>query len=179
MKAFIKKIFTVFGIFLLVKTNRRILFLLAISIIAFVEFNQSGLSRKTFVFFTNLEGQLIVEERMLHTITDRETEIERYIDEVLLGPVSPGLDPLFPRNTRLISYMYRDGIVYADLSESALFPVSGTDGVFRGFLTLNEGIRRNFSHVEDVKLFIGGMEVFFNEFNAIFTNSADNNKTSP
>jgi hypothetical protein len=69
--------------------------------------------------------------------------------------------------------MYRDGVVYADLSEAALFPLEGGD-LFRSFLTLNEGIRRNFSFVRGVKIFIGGNEVFFNEFREIFEETADN-----
>jgi hypothetical protein len=69
--------------------------------------------------------------------------------------------------------------VYADLTESALFPLEGSRDVFRGLLTLNEGIRRNFPFVGDVRLFIGGNEAFFNEFNVIFAESADNSKTPP
>ena len=60
--------------------------------------------------------------------------------------------------------MYREGVVYADLSESAALPLLAGGDVFRSFLTLKEGLQRNFSHVRDVRLFIGGNEVFFNEF---------------
>jgi hypothetical protein len=76
--------------------------------------------------------------------------------------------------------MYREGVVYADLTESAVLPPSaGSWDVFRSLLTLNEGIRRNFSFVRDVRLFVGGNEVFFEEFRGIFMNSSDNSKTSP
>jgi hypothetical protein len=66
--------------------------------------------------------------------------------------------------------------VYADLSESAALPFSETGDVFWSLLTLNEGIRRNFPYIKNVKLFIGGNEVFFKEFYGIFENSADNRK---
>ena len=121
----------------------------------------------------------MVEDRLLRRSTDRETDVHRYVDEVLLGPVSPDSAPLFPRETRLHSFMYREGVVYADLSEvAALPPVEGGD-VFRNLLTLNQGVRRNFSYVKDVRLFIGGNEVFFEEFRGIFVNPADNSKTTP
>ncbi|MDR1862443.1 MAG: GerMN domain-containing protein [Treponema sp.] len=149
------------------KRNRRLCYLVLIGIFALGDFFISGLVRRTFVFYSNIEGTAVVEDRMLRRSSSRETDINRYVDEVLLGPVSPDSAPLFPSGTRLESFMYRDGIVYADLSESALFPPGGAD-LFRNFLVLNEGIRRNFSFVEGVKIFIGGKEVFFNEFREIF-----------
>jgi hypothetical protein len=155
------------------KRNRRLCYLILIGIIALGEFFISGLVRRTFVFYSNIEGGAVVENRMLRRSSSRETDINWYVDEVLLGPVSPDSDPLFPQETRLESFMYRGGVVYVDLSEAALFPPEGGD-LFRSFLTVNEGIRRNFSFVKDVKILIGGNEVFFNEFRGIFTDLADN-----
>ena len=155
-------------------------FLILVSLIALTEYLILGLVRRTFVFYTALEGDTIVEDRMFHTSSSKETDIRRYVDEVLLGPVSPDAAPLFPRDTRLLSLIYRNGAVHANFSENSVMPESypSEHGVFLGFTTLNEGIRRNFPFVEDVKLFIGGKEIFFNEFRLIFADSADNtNKT--
>ena len=157
----------------------RLLFLLIIGLAAVGDFLSLGIVRRTFIFYTNMEGAVVVEERMLRRSADHETDVRRYLEEALLGPLSPDTAPLFPRETRLHSFMYRDAVVYADLSESAALPVGEGGDVFRGLLTLNEGIRRNFSHTRDVKLFIGGNEVFFEEFRYIFANPADNIKTSP
>ena len=161
------------------KKNRRLLYLVVIFLIALGEFLYSGLARRTFVFYTNKEGNTVVEDRLLRRSSDRETEIRRYVDEVLLGPVSPELAPLFPRETRLYSFMYREGVVYADLSESAALPPPEGGSVFRSLQTLKEGVYRNFSDIKDVRLFIGGNEVFFEEFRGIFANSADNSKIAP
>ena len=152
--------------------------LVLLGLIALFDFYRLGLARRTFVFFSEMEGKTVVEERMLHRSGDRETDIRRYIDEALLGPVTPGSGPLFPRETRLNSFMYRGEVVYSDLTEAAALPSEGGD-VFKSLLTLNEGIRRNFPFIKNVKLFIGGNEVFFEEFNGIFANSADNSKTPP
>ena len=161
------------------KRLRRLLYLVIIGLIAFVDFYRLGLARRTFAFYSEMEGKIIVEDRMLHWSGDRETDIRRYVDDALLGPVSYGYEPLFPRETRLNSFMYRNDVVYADLSEAAALPYSETGGVFRSLLTLNEGIRRNFSFIKDVRLFIGGNEVFLEEFHGIFPNSADNRKAAP
>ena len=165
--------------FFSVKKNRRFSYLVLICIVALCDFLILGLVRRTFVFYNEIEGFTVVEDRMLRRSRDRETDIRRYVDEVLLGPVSPDSAPLFPRETRLNSFMYRDAVVYADLTESAVFPSNAGGDVLRSLFTLNEGIRRNFSFVRDVRIFIGGNEVFFKEFQEIFANSADNSKTSP
>ena len=179
MNAALKKKLSSIGAFFSIKRNRRISYLAVLSIFALSEFLFSGLVRRTFVFYSNIEETTVVEERMLRRSSDPETDIRRYIDEVLLGPVSPDSAPLFPRETRLYSFMYREDTVYADLTESAALPPEGKAGVFQGLLTLNEGIRRNFPYIKDVRIFIGGNEVFFEEFRGIFANTADNSKTAP
>jgi len=179
MNEILKKPLSAISIFLSKTKNRRLMYLVVICLIALGEFLLSGLVRRTFVFYSSLEGKTVVEDRMLCRSGDRETDIRRYVDEVLLGPSFPNLDPLFPRETRLNSLMYRETVVYADLSETAVLPVEGSRDVFRSLLTLNEGIRRNFPFVKDVRLFIGGNEAFSNEFYGIFAKPADNNKTSP
>jgi len=179
MNDVLKNILSAIGRFLSRTKNRRLMYLVVICLIALWEFVFSGLVRRTFVFYSSLEGKTVVEDRMLSRSRDKETDIRRYVDEALLGPSFPDLDPLFPRGTKLNSFMYRESVVYADLSESAVLPMEGNWDVFRSLLTLNEGVRRNFPFVENVRLFIGGNEVFFNEFFGIFTKPADNSKTSP
>ena len=164
------------------KVNRRITYMALIILIALGDFLYSGLVRRTFVFYSIIEGNTVVEDRMLRRSRNRETDIRRYVEETLLGPVSPDSAPLFPRETRLQSFMFRNAVVYADLTQSAALPPPETEGggdVFRSLLTLNEGLRRNFSYIKDVRIFIGGNEVFFEEFRRIFTIPADNSKTAP
>ncbi|GHV10478.1 hypothetical protein FACS189485_23580 [Spirochaetia bacterium] len=157
------------GSFFQNKSRCWLLALLLLGTFAFAEFWGLGLVRRTFVFYSINNWSMIVEDRMLKRSPDQELDIGRYVEEVLLGPVSQESAPLFPRETRLRSLLYRNGVVYADLSESAaLPPIEGGD-VFRNFRTLNEGIRRNFSYVKDVRLFVAGNPAFFNEFQRIFS----------
>jgi hypothetical protein len=179
MNAVVKEVLSKLRTFLSKTKNRRLVYLVIICLFALTDFLYSGLARRTFVFYSDIGDNIVVEDRMLRRSGNRETDIRRYVQEALLGPASPGSNPLFPRETRLNSFLFRNAVVYADLTESAAIPLSGGDGVFRSLLTLNEGIRRNFSHVKNVKIFIGGSEVFFEEFRDIFTNSADNSKAAP
>jgi hypothetical protein len=152
----------------LFRHHYRFLLLVLLGVFAFMEFRFLGLARRTFVFYSVVNGSVRVEDRMLHRAETREMDLGRYVEEVLLGPVSPDLDPLFPPETVLRSILYRNGVVYVNLSESAALPASKGEGAFRNFLVLNQGIRRNFSYVRDVRLFVAGNPAYAGEFEGIF-----------
>jgi hypothetical protein len=147
-----------------VKSRRRLIFLVLLGLLALGDFLHTGLVRRTFVFYFAADRSIIVEDRMLRRSGSREGDIIWYVEEFLLGPESPDLAPPFPRETRLRSLLYRDGVVYADLSEAAAlsFPeqASPGEGVFGSFETLYWGIRRNFPYARDVRLFAGGNAAF-------------------
>ena len=155
-------------------------FLAALAVAALIEFLVLGLARKTFVFYAIDSGKASVEERMLRVdsraySSTREVQITRYVEEALLGPISANFQPLFPRETRLLSLLYRDGVVYVDLSEDAALPLaaglaplegaflSGGE-VFSSLETLYHGIKRNFSFVKDVHFFIAGKAAYAGKF---------------
>jgi len=130
---------------------------------AFIEFFASGLARRTFVFY-NIDSEIVsVENRMLKRGGTRELNLTRYVEEALLGPISPDLLLLFPRETRLRSLLYRDGIVYADLSEEAVLPPAEGGEVLKNLGILGSGIKRNFPYVRDIRFFIMGKAVFRDE----------------
>jgi len=150
-----------------------LLALLFLSIAALIEFFALGLARRTFMFYNIDSGVAIVEDRMLpvsrgnalafyrnRQSSSRELDIARYVEEALLGPVSSNCMPLFPRETRLRSLLYRGGVVYADLSEEAVMPPAEGGEVFMNMKTLYAGIRRNFPFVRDVRFFIGGRAAY-------------------
>lgn len=143
--------------------RRRLFYLVFLGIFALADFFVSGLVRRTFVFYSINKGT-IVEERLLARSPSPETAVRRYIEEALLGPVSLDTAPLFDRETRLESLLYRDGAVYADLSGIAALPLPEGGSVPEGLSVLRGGILRNFPRVKDVKLFIGGNETFFENF---------------
>ncbi|MDR0302863.1 MAG: GerMN domain-containing protein [Treponema sp.] len=150
--------------FLAVKTKRRVLMLALLAVIALSEFLIFGLARRTFVFYTIDNREIVVEDRMLKRSRSREVDITRYTEETLLGPAAPDLLPLFPYGTRLKSLLYRDGVVYADFSVDAAMPPVEGGSTINSFHTLYDGILRNFSPVKDVRFFIDGHTAFAGEF---------------
>jgi hypothetical protein len=159
--------------FLRKKTHRRLLYLLLLLIPAGADFLLSGLARRTFVFYSIDNRSPVVEDRMVPRTGAREADIKRYVEEALLGPVSLDSAPLFPRGTRLESLLYRDGVVYADLSASAALAVPEGPGVFEALSVLYGGVRRNFSYVRDLRMFIAGHEAYSEKFRELFGAYAD------
>ena len=171
------KILSSLGAFFRNRRNRCCVYLAVLCFIAFGDFLYLGLVRKTFVFYTTRDGSAVVETRFLRRSGDRETDIRRYIDQTLLGPkAQESLALPLVRGTRVQSVMYRDGVVFVNFTELAAMPPPDGGTVFHSLLTLNKGIRRNFSFVKDVRIFIGGNQVFFEEFRGIFAERADNSR---
>ena len=176
MNGRIRNLLVVFSRFRISKNRLLLYALAALAIAALIEFLAGGLARRTFVFYTMDSGVASVEERFLRRSSSREVDITRYVEEALLGPVSPNSLPLFPQETRLLSLLYRDGVVYVNLSENAALPASGflpdmpvSDAlrggeVFMNMETLYSGVKRNFSFVRDLRFFIDGKAAYAGEF---------------
>ncbi|MDR1909403.1 MAG: GerMN domain-containing protein [Spirochaetaceae bacterium] len=168
MTGFIGALLNGAGRFFSAARNRRVIYLIILAAAALAEWLIADSLRHTFVFYPPGRDVEIVEERMLRRADSREARIRRYVEESLLGPVSPALSPLFPRETALHSLLFRDGVVYVNLSPEAALPAAEGGDCFRSLYTLHAGIRRNFRYVKDVRLFIEGNEAYYERFRALF-----------
>ena len=169
----LKKLIFSFAAFLASPVKRYLLLISLIIIIACVDFFVTGLARRTFVFYNIDNGTMVVEDRMLkksrfYGKKSRENDIIRYTEEMLLGSESSDLLPLFPRETRLKSLLYRNKVVFADFSQAAALPPLEGGIVLDNFLTFRDGILRNFSYVKDVRFFIEGNAVLLAADNEVF-----------
>jgi len=164
MNRLLNTIFMAVAEFMSHATRRNLLLIGILCVVTLTEFLVLGLARRTIIFYTVNDGSIVVEDRMLKHAKSREDDIIRYTEEVLLGPVSPDLLPLFPRETRLKSLLFRNGVVYADFTEGAALPPVEGGAVLKNFRTLYDGILRNFSYVKDVRFFIEGIAIYIDEF---------------
>jgi hypothetical protein len=141
------------------------LFLLTIPVV--FDYCSDAFVKRTFVFYDRDTGKAVAEKRLLPSIDSQELAVRQYVEEALLGPVSPEAEPLFLRETVLRSLIYQDGIVYVDLSLSAAIPYSAGADAFRSLYVLYTGIRRNFRFVRDVHVFIEGEEAYYERFRGL------------
>ncbi|MDR2446228.1 MAG: GerMN domain-containing protein [Treponema sp.] len=151
------------------KRMRRLLYLVILGAAALKNAADSDTIRRTFVFYNMKNYAPQAEEHMLLRSRSEEASLTRYVEETLFGPRNPESAPLFPRETKLLSLFYRDGVVYIDLSEVAALPVVTGNvravpmegGVERGFSTLRESLARNFPFIKEIKFFIEGHSIDF------------------
>jgi hypothetical protein len=101
---------------------RRLVLIILLCAAALGEYFYAGQVRRTFVFYSLDNGVEVVEERMLPRSSSREAGVRQYVEDLLLGPAEPNSAPLFPPETGVRSLLYRNGVVYLDLSESAALP---------------------------------------------------------
>jgi hypothetical protein len=127
---------------------------------AFADYFMSALTRRTFVFHASDTGQKIVEERMIMKTGSREADICRYVEEALFGPLSPATEPLLGRDVRPEALLLRDGAVFLSVSPEAVLQ---GERLWDNLADLGGGIRRNFPFVTDVRFFIAGEEMLFNQ----------------
>jgi len=164
MRRIINDIINTIAEFMSSGIKRSIVLIGILVLITIVDFFSLGLARRTFVFYTIKDGVLVVEDRMIKHSGSKEEDIIRYTEEALLGPVAQDLMPLFPRETRLKALLFRDGVVYVDLTSAAAMPPIEGGQVKVNFNTLYNGILRNFSYVKNVRFFIEGQSVYSEGF---------------
>lgn len=117
-------------------------------------------SRRIFLFEQQNKENLTAEIRYLKK-TAAKDDIKNYVDELLLGPITPQCRPLFPYGTHVKSLFLRDGVLYVNLSEEAIQlkegkasePLVATE-IFK------KNIFTNFRNVDIIKLYIVGNEVY-------------------
>ena len=87
-------------------------------------------------------------------------DIKQYVDEILLGPISPQARLLFPLGTNVRSCFVSGKILYLDLSEEALQITSGeaSNTVF-ALKILKKNLFTNFKNIDIINLFIMGKKV--------------------
>ena len=111
------------------------------------------------VFFPKGQGtSLRGEIRSLPKAGRSEARAELIASELLLGPITPGLSPVFPSGVRVESALCRKGVVYIDLSENAA--LSEPAALRLGLAALNRSLRAGLPLVHKVKITIGGVEPY-------------------
>ncbi|MDR0408969.1 MAG: hypothetical protein LBH18_01025 [Spirochaetaceae bacterium] len=132
--------------------------MLGLCLTVVVDFTITKLVRRTFVFYTPDTGHEIVEERMIAYTGSLETDMSRYVEEAILGPLSLETVPLLSRGSRLESLLLRENIVYLSISEEAAIPPPSGQLSYN-LTTMKDGLRRNFPIIKEVRVFIAGNEI--------------------
>jgi len=142
-----------------------LLILLVIFLISLTIYITSNLHKAGRIFFfpDYQSGKIIGEARRIPRIPfDRERNMEIFVKELLLGPMSMSFAPVFSTGNKLEKILYRNKIVYLDLNFMTLLPDKKAVQDFRdSILLLEKNIKFNFPHVRELVITVLGQKPEF------------------
>jgi hypothetical protein len=134
--------------------------------VAFLDFRERDASRMMMTFYTIADGKDLSEERTVKNTgnQDMDAKVTRFVDEILLGPISYKTAGFFPVAT-VQSCMVNGDTVYIDLPSPVVWAGIKdaedrlTVDPTRSFDRLKKDIKRNFRSLKNVVFFIDGREI--------------------
>ena len=135
----------------------------SVALIALVVFavcyyrHQNVYTERTLFFVEPVSKAVVMEHRLIAEKHDLELNVELLIKDELLGPSLLVRDSVFPKGTRLNHILFRDDILYADLSIEAMFPSAHSGLNFKDSIQiLEKTISFNFPKIENIVVTIDG-----------------------
>ena len=115
--------------------------------------------RYVFMFQSAATGKICMEARYLpkHPV---QGDVNCYVDELLLGPLTAEYRPLFTRGTRAQSCFVRDGVLYVDLSDALVSEADGASEIRQGMELFRKNILYNFKNIHTIEVFVAGNHAY-------------------
>ncbi|MBP5251241.1 MAG: GerMN domain-containing protein [Treponema sp.] len=117
-------------------------------------------SRAVFYFDSYDSEKKCMESRYLYNGTDEE-DIELFISEFLLGPMTNRLKNPFPAGTKLEFCTGSDDGLHVGLSKEALLVTEETYNIRENVELLKYNIVKNFTNVNKIFVYIDGKSISF------------------
>ena len=141
--------------------SKKITFLIVLVAIALISFFffMPTLSAKRRIFTFPLMGseRAVVEVRYLRTAPD-QSDLQLFVDDLLLGPQTNRARPLFSRGTQALFCFVRDRTLYVNLTKDALLEASDAAPILDGIAYFKQNILKNFPQIKEIELFIDGKQ---------------------
>ncbi len=125
-----------------------------------VIFFLNGYSQRRVFLFENLDKEGLFAENRYFPKNKYLDEVELYVSELLLGPISERYKSVFAPGTKLKSCFVRDNVLYVDLTSQALFPDKKVSNLRDGTEIFEKNIFRNFSDIDKINIYIEGRKIF-------------------
>ena len=120
--------------------------------------------RYVFMFQSAATGKICMESRYLPK-DPVQGDVNCYVDELLLGPLTAEYRPLFTRGTRAQSCFVRSGVLYVDLSDALVSQADGASEIRQGMELFRKNILYNFKNIHTIEVFVAGNHAY--EKNAV------------
>ncbi|MCR4733442.1 MAG: GerMN domain-containing protein [Treponema sp.] len=146
---------------LIKKITLALLFLIILGLSLSLFFLKGQGKRYSFVFPSAENGKEVIEARYLKNI-ENKSDVNVYIDELLLGSQLERTKKLFTRGTKVLSCFQRDKTLYLDLSPELIYEGSDVIAIQDGIDLLKKNILMNFANISDIQVFVNGNYAFEN-----------------
>lgn len=144
--------------------------ILAVLIFSLIFYIKSYKKRFIFIYPAVDEGQFVVETRYfqkfnkkISDLSSYEYYLNRYVDDLLLGSTLERTKLLFKLGTKAEECYIRDDVLYLNLSKDLLNVGNETVDIKQGVDLLNQNVKKNFSKIKKIELFVDGKYAFENE----------------
>lgn len=125
-------------------------------LISTVLFTVQMKGRRRIFYFPVIGSERTASEIRLVSSDSPQGKVRAYVDELLLGPTVRRSRPLFSAGTKTEFCFLRGKKLYLNLSRDALFMEGEAAEINLGIKLLKENIKRNFSQISEIVLFIDG-----------------------
>ena len=115
--------------------------------------------RYVFMFQSAATGKICMESRYLPK-DPVQGDVNCYVDELLLGPLTAEYRPLFTRGTRAQSCFERGGVLYVDLSDALISESDGASEIRQGMELFRKNILYNFTNIHTIEVFVAGNRAY-------------------
>ena len=116
-------------------------------------------TKYVFMFPCVDEGKYVLETRYLKE-NPNKSQLNYFVDELVLGSGLERTKYLFTPGTKVISCFERDKTVFIDLSADIINMGHNVISIKDGVELLKENIRKNFPHIQEVRVFVDGKYAF-------------------
>ena len=145
-----------------IKKMVAVIVILAIFVVAaIVFFSKQAQIRKVdgtkhYFSFPEHGTEKIVEETRILPKDAPQGELNFYVDELLLGPATPRLRPLFSLGTSAEYCFVKNSVLYVGLTRDAVLQMGDSADIKTGVKLFKDNIKENFKDIKEIQLFIDG-----------------------
>ncbi len=110
---------------------------------------------------SNKKGKSIYTEIRAFPKDPVQGEIQYFVDELLLGPITNRYQPFFSLGTRAEFCFVQKNVLYVGLSRDALLEKGGAMSIKDGSRFFKMNILKNFGNIDTIEMFIDGKQIVY------------------
>jgi len=148
-------------------------FLFVVFTLILTAFIQPRADRRIFFFPDEQTGRIRTEVRYLPSARTRDEAFVRYVNELLLGPISPRMLALYNRPAIAQSMFVRGHNAYIVLPSDVILPREDTADHFIAYTLFKKNVFTNFRNIARIYLYIEGNEVYSRDLGSMPDSGAE------